>query len=67
MPALGKFKKERARIREIKDSIDLMESRKKLETPPVIDLLDRNIGYCKQQLNSIILSMIEQGYKGEGL
>lgn len=67
MPALGKFKKERIRIREIKDSIELMESRKKLETPPVIEILDRNIGYCKQKLNSIILSMIEQGYKGEGL
>jgi hypothetical protein len=68
MPALGnRFKKERIRIREIKDSIELMEARKKLESPSVIDLLDKNIGYCKKQLNTIILSMIEQGYKGEGL
>jgi hypothetical protein len=67
MPALGKFKKERIRIREIKDSIELMEARKKLESPSVIELLDKNINYCKKQLSSIIFSMIEQGYKGEGL
>ena len=68
MPALGnRFKKERLRIREIKHSIELMEARKNLKSPSVIQLLDKNIDYCKKQLNSIILSMIEQGYKGEGL
>jgi len=67
MPAHGNFKKERVRIKELKESIELMESRKKLETPPVIEVLDKNINYCKQRLSSIILKMIEDGYKGEGL
>lgn len=67
MPAHGNFKKERVRIREIKDSIEMMESRKSLDCPTVTALLDKNIDFCKKQLSSIIIDMIERGYKGEGL
>lgn len=67
MPAHGNFKAERIRIRHIKEAIELMESRKKLESPPVIVILDKNIDHCKKELNSIIIQMIKDGYKGEGL
>lgn len=68
MPALGdRFKKERVKIRHIKQAIELMESRIPRELPPVVAILEKNIGYCKKQLNSIIIEMIKNGYKGEGL
>lgn len=67
MPAHGKFKQERAKIKQIKEAIELMESRIPREFPPVVAVLEKNIGYCKKQLNSIILEMIKNGYKGEGL
>jgi hypothetical protein len=45
----------------------MMEERKKLETPSVIALLDKNIEYCRIKRNTILQEMIEDGYKGEGL
>jgi hypothetical protein len=62
-----RFKAQRIRIREIKESIEMMETRKKLESPSVVALLDKNIDYCKKQLSTILMEMIKDGYRGEGL
>jgi hypothetical protein len=57
----------RIRLAEINDSIEMMEERKKIETASIIDILDRNINYCRIKRNTILQEMIEDGYKGEGL
>jgi hypothetical protein len=62
-----RFKAQRIRVREITESIEMMEARKKLESPSVIALLDKNIDHCRKQLNSILMDMIKDGYRGEGL
>jgi hypothetical protein len=68
MPAHGdRFKAKRVRLRELNESIELMEARKKNELPLVIAILDNNINYCRVKRNSILQEMIEDGYKGEGL
>jgi len=68
MPALGdRFKRDRIRIRELNESIELMEARKAFELPPVIAILEKNIIYCRTKRNDILQNMIHDGYKGEGL
>lgn len=68
MPAHGdKFRTDKRRFREVSQAIELMEARKLKEDPPVIIVLDKNIEYCKRQLNEIMQNMIRKGYKGEGL
>jgi hypothetical protein len=68
MPALGdRFKARRIRIRELNESIEMMEARKQSELPPVIDILEKNIIYCRTKRNDILQDMIQDGYKGEGL
>lgn len=68
MPAHGdRFKAKRVRLRELNESIELMEARKKNELSLVIAILDRNINYCRIKRNAILQEMIEDGYKGEGL
>lgn len=68
MPARGdRFKAKRVRLRELNESIELMEARKENELPLVIDILDKNINYCRVKRNTILQEMIEDGYKGEGL
>jgi len=68
MPARGdRFKAKRVRLRELNESIEMMEARKKNELPLVIDILDNNINYCRSKRNTILQEMIEDGFKGEGL
>jgi len=68
MPVRGdRFKKQRIRIAELSESIELMEDRKKSEIPSVIAILDNNINYCRTKRNDILQDMIQDGYKGEGL
>jgi len=68
MPAHGdRFKAKRVRLRELNESIELMEARKKNELSPVVEILDKNINYCRVKRNTILKEMIEDGYKGEGL
>jgi hypothetical protein len=68
MPALGdRFKRDRIRIRELNESIEMMEARKTSELPPVIAILEKNIIYCRTKRNDILQNMIHDGYKGEGL
>ena len=68
MPALGnRFKRQRIRITELNESIELMEARKAFELPPVVAILDKNINYCRTKRNDILQDMIQDGYKGEGL
>jgi hypothetical protein len=68
MPARGdRFKAKRIRLRELNESIELMEARKKNELPLVIAILDNNINYCRIKRNTILQEMIEDGYKGEDL
>jgi hypothetical protein len=68
MPALGdRFKRDRIRIRELNESIEMMEARKAFELPPVIAILEKNIIYCRTKRNDILQNMIHDGYKGEGL
>ena len=68
MPARGdRFKTRRAKIRELNESIEMLEDRKKLELPTIIAILDKNIQYCITKRNNILQDMIEDGYKGEGL
>jgi hypothetical protein len=68
MPVLGdRFKRQRIRIAELNESIELMESRKKFEIPLVVDVLEKNIHYCRTKRNDILQDMIQDGYKGEGL
>jgi hypothetical protein len=68
MPARGdRFKSKRVRLRELNQSIDMMETRKRLEIPSVVLILDKNINYCRIKRNTILQEMIEDGYKGEGL
>jgi len=68
MPALGdRFKRDRIRLRELNESIELMEARKAFELPPVIAILEKNIIYCRTKRNDILQNMIHDGYKGEGL
>lgn len=68
MPARGdRFKAKRVRLRELNESIELMEARKENELALVIAILDKNINYCRIKRNTILQEMIEDGYKGEGL
>ena len=68
MPVRGdRFKKQRIRIAELNESIELMEDRKKSEIPSAIAILDNNINYCRTKRNDILQDMIQDGYKGEGL
>ena len=68
MPVRGdRFKKQRIRIAELNESIELMEDWKKSEIPSVIAILDNNINYCRTKRNDILQDMIQDGYKGEGL
>ena len=68
MPARGdRFRLKRIRLTELNESIEMMEERKKLETPSIIALLDKNINYCRIKRNTILQEMIEDGYKGKGL
>ena len=68
MQARGdRFKSRRVRLRELNQSIDMMEARKCLEIPSVALILDKNINYCRIKRNTILQEMIEDGYKGEGL
>jgi NADH:ubiquinone oxidoreductase subunit D len=68
MPVRGdRFKRQRIRIAELNESIELMEDRKKSEIPSVIAILDNNINYCRTKRNDILQDMIQDGYKGEGL
>lgn len=68
MPVRGdRFKRQRIRITELNESIELMEARKKSEIPSVIVILDNNINYCRTKRNDILQDMIQDGYKGEGL
>jgi hypothetical protein len=68
MPALGdRFKRQRIRISELNEAIELMEARKASELPPVVAILDKNINYCRTKRNDILQDMIQDGYKGEGL
>jgi hypothetical protein len=68
MPVRGdRFKKQRIRIAELNESIELMEDWKKSEIPLVVDVLEKNIHYCRTKRNDILQDMIQDGYKGEGL
>ena len=68
MPVHGdSFKRQIIRIAELNESIELMESRKKSEIPLVVDVLEKNIHYCRTKRNDILQDMIQDGYKGEGL
>ena len=68
MPARGdRFKTKKARLRELNESIEMMEARKKNELPSIIAILDKNIQHCVTRRNTILQEMIEDGYKGEGL
>ena len=68
MPARGdRFKRDRIRIRELNESIEMMEARKAFELPLVIAILEKNIIYCRTKRNDILQNMIHDGYKGEGL
>jgi hypothetical protein len=68
MPARGdRFKAKRVRLRELNESIEMMEARKKNELSLVIAILDNNINYCRSKRNTILQEMIEDGFKGEGL
>lgn len=68
MPARGdRFRLKRIRLTELNESIEMMEERKKLETPPIISILDKNIDYCRIKRNAILQEMIEDGFKGKGL
>jgi hypothetical protein len=68
MPALGdRFKRQRIRISELNEAIELMEARKASELPIVVDILEKNINYCRIKRNDILQDMIQDGYKGEGL
>jgi hypothetical protein len=68
MPVRGdRFKRDRIRIRELNESIEMMEARKAFELPPVIAILEKNIIYCRTKRNDILHNMIQDGYKGEGL
>lgn len=68
MPAHGdRFKAQRVKLRELNESIELMEDRKKNELSIVIEVLNKNINYCRIKRNAILQEMIEDGYKGEGL
>jgi len=68
MPARGdRFKAKRVRLRELNESIELMEACKKNELPLIIAILENNINYCRIKRNAILQEMIEDGYKGEGL
>ena len=68
MPARGdRFKAKRVRLRELNESIELMEARKANELPLVVAILDKNINYCRTKRNTILQEMIEDEYKGEGL
>jgi NADH:ubiquinone oxidoreductase subunit D len=68
MPAHGdRFKRQRMRIAELNESIELMEDWKKSEIPLVVDVLEKNIHYCRTKRNDILQDMIKDGYKGEGL
>ena len=68
MPVRGdRFKRDRIRLKELNESIELMEARKALELPPVIAILEKNIIYCRTKRNDILQDMIHDGYKGEGL
>jgi hypothetical protein len=68
MPARGdRFKAKRIRLRELNESIEMMEARKENELPLVIAILDNNINYCRSKRNTILQEMIEDGFKGEGL
>jgi len=68
MPVRGdRFKARRLRITELNESIELLEDRKKSEIPIVVDILEKNINYCRIKRNDILQDMIQDGYKGEGL
>ena len=68
MPAHGnRFKRQRIRITELNESIELLEARKVSEIPAVIAILNNNINYCRIKRNDILQDMIQDGYKGEGL
>jgi hypothetical protein len=68
MPVRGdRFKARRLRIAELNESIELLEDRKKSEIPIVVDILEKNINYCRIKRNDILQDMIQDGYKGEGL
>jgi hypothetical protein len=68
MPAHGdRFKLKRARLRQLNESIELIEARKKNEFPLVVAILENNINHCRIKRNAILQEMIEDGYKGEGL
>ena len=68
MPAHGdRFKAKKVRLRELNESIEMMEARKKNELSSVIAILENNINYCRTKRNAILQEMIEDGYKGEGL
>ena len=68
MPVHGdRFKARRLRIAELNESIELLEDRKKSEILMVVDILEKNINYCRIKRNDILQDMIQDGYKGEGL
>ncbi len=68
MPVRGdRFKARRLRITELNESIELLEDLKKSEIPIVVDILEKNINYCRIKRNDILQDMIQDGYKGEGL
>jgi hypothetical protein len=68
MPVRGdRFKARRIRLTELNESIELLEDRKKSEIPIVVDILEKNINYCRIKRNDILQDMIQDGYKGEGL
>jgi len=68
MPVHGdRFKARRLRITELNESIELLEDRKKSEIPIVVNILEKNINYCRIKRNDILQDMIQDGYKGEGL
>jgi hypothetical protein len=68
MPVRGdRFKARRLRIAELNESIELLEDRKKSEIPIVVDILEKNINYCRIKRNDILQDMIQDGYKREGL
>lgn len=67
MQVHGNFKKEKARLAELKSAIAIMEARKPLESEAVGIVLDKNIEYCKQSIKNLVMEMLTNNYTGDDL
>jgi hypothetical protein len=63
----GDFKQERVRLAELKSALALMEARKPLESEAVGMVLDKNIEYCKQSIEKLVMEMLINNYMGDDL